>query len=55
MRHAKTLIGRCSLLKRLDAFSFPTHWALHHVAMYKSLEMFAGHKSCLNINYKRLL
>lgn len=35
MRHAKTLIGRRFLLQRLDALSFPAHWALHSVAMFK--------------------
>lgn len=33
MRRAKTLIGRRFLLQRLDALSFPTHWALLCVAM----------------------
>lgn len=54
MRRAKTLIGRRFLLQRLDALSFPTHQALHRVAMLKSVGMFAGHKSCLSINHKRL-
>lgn len=52
MRRAKTLIGRRFLLQRLGALSFPTRWALHCVAVFKSVGMFAVHESCLSINHK---